>query len=576
MAITAVALGPEYRTEALRRLADEHFDVLVIGAGVVGAGAALDAASRGLKVALVEARDFASGTSSRSSKLVHGGLRYLKQLNFHLVFEALRERKLILERLCPHLARPVEFIYPLERPLWDRAYVGAGVGVYDVLGAGRGVPHHLRHLSKKATLRSFRSGKPGTIKGGIAFYEGQLDDARHTMMIARTAADYGAAVVSSCRVTSFLRDGTGRDAAVVGAVARDLESGTEIRIRATATINAAGVWTDDIQEMIGGTGQFRVRASKGVHVLVPRDRIDSDTGLITETEKSLLFIIPCPWSDDFWILGTTDTTWDLDRAHPAASRQDIDYILDQANKLLGRPLTRDDVVGVYAGLRPLLAGESDETSKLSREHACVSPVPGLVIIAGGKYTTYRVMAKDAVDLAAKALDKPVPGCLTDRVPLVGAAGYEALVTTREALAARSGLGVDRIDHLLGRYGSAVREVLDLVAEHPELGEPLEHAPRYLKVEAYYGVSHEGALHLDDLLARRLRVSVDTWDRGVEVAREVADLVAPLLGWDAAAVEREVEHYRARVAAERDSQDQLDDRTADSARLGAPEVRAGAG
>jgi glycerol-3-phosphate dehydrogenase len=575
MAITAVALGPEYRTEALRRLADEHFDVLVIGAGVVGAGAALDAASRGLKVALVEARDFASGTSSRSSKLVHGGLRYLKQLNFHLVFEALRERKLILERLCPHLARPVEFIYPLERPVWDRAYVGAGVGVYDVLGAGRGVPHHLRHLSKKATLRSFRSGKAGAIKGGIAFYEGQLDDARHTMMIARTAADYGAAVVSSCRVTSFLRDDS-RDGAVAGAVARDLESGREVRIRATATVNAAGVWTDEIQDMIGGTGQFRVRASKGVHVLVPRDRIDSDTGLITETEKSLLFVIPCPWSDDFWIIGTTDTTWDLDRAHPAASRQDIDYILDQANKLLDRPLTRDDVIGVYAGLRPLLAGESDETSKLSREHACVSPVPGLVIIAGGKYTTYRVMAKDAVDLAAKALDRPVPPCLTDRVPLVGAAGYEALVNTREVLAARSGLGVDRIDHLLGRYGSAVREVLDLVAERPELGEPLEHAPRYLKVEAYYGVSHEGALHLDDLLARRLRVSVDTWDRGVDVAHEVAEIVAPVLGWDGATVEREVEHYRARVEAERDSQQQLDDRTADSARLGAPEVRAGAG
>ena len=202
MTITATALAPDFRVEALRRLADEQFDVLVIGAGVVGAGAALDAASRGLSVALVEARDFASGTSSRSSKLVHGGLRYLKQLNFHLVFEALRERKLILERLCPHLARPVEFIYPLEKPVWDRAYVGAGVGVYDVLGAGRGVPHHLRHLSKRATLSSFRSGKPGAIKGGIAFYEGQLDDARHTMMIARTAADYGVAVASSVRVTA--------------------------------------------------------------------------------------------------------------------------------------------------------------------------------------------------------------------------------------------------------------------------------------------------------------------------------------------------------------------------------------
>jgi glycerol-3-phosphate dehydrogenase len=565
-------LSPEGRAAALRRMADEQFDVLVIGAGVVGAGAALDAASRGLKVALVEARDFGSGTSSRSSKLVHGGLRYLKQLNFHLVFEALRERKLILETLCPHLARPVAFIYPLEKPLWDRAYVGAGIGVYDVLGAGRGVPSHLKHLSQKATLKSFRSGKPGAIKGGILFYEGQLDDARHTMMIARTAADYGAAVASSTRVTGLLRDGD----AVIGVAARDLESGEELRIRATVTINAAGVWTDEIQDMIGGKGQFRVRASKGVHVLVPRDRIDSDTGLITETEKSLLFIIPCPWSDEFWIIGTTDTAWDLDLAHPAASRPDIDYILAHANALLDKPLTRDDVIGVYAGLRPLLAGESDETSKLSREHACVSPVPGLVIVAGGKYTTYRVMADDAVNLAAKALTRPVPSCLTDKVPLVGAAGYQALVNTKESLADRSGLPVERIEHLLGRYGSAIREVLDIVAEHPELGEPLEHAPRYLKVEAYYAVSHEGALHLDDILARRLRVSVDTWDRGVDVAAEVAGIVAPVLGWDEATIAREVEHYRVRVAAERDSQEQLDDRTADSARLGAPEVRVGVG
>ena len=570
MATTARALSPKYRVEAVGRLADEQFDILVIGAGVVGAGAALDAASRGLKVALVEARDFASGTSSRSSKLVHGGLRYLKQLNFALVFEALRERKLILERLCPHLARPVAFIYPLEKPVWDRAYVGAGVGVYDVLGAGRGVPSHLKHLSKRETLRSFRSGKPGGIKGGIKFYEGQLDDARHTMMIARTAADYGAVVASSVRVTSFLRDGE----TVVGAVVRDLESGQEIRIRAKATINAAGVWTDEIQDMIGGKGQFRVRASKGVHVLVPRDRIDSDTGLITETPTSLLFIIPCPWSDDFWILGTTDTKWDLDLAHPAASRADIDYILEQANKLLAKPLTRDDVVGVYAGLRPLLAGESDQTSKLSREHACVSPVAGLVIVAGGKYTTYRVMAEDGVDLAVKVLDRPVSPSITDRVPLVGAAGYEALVNTADVLAAQSGLPVDRIQHLLGRYGSAIREVLDLVADDPALGRPLSHAPRYLRVEAHYAASHEGALHLDDILARRLRVSIDTWDRGVDVANEVAEIVAPVLGWDEAAISREVEHYRKRVAAERDSQDQLDDRTADSARLGAPEVRVG--
>ncbi|MET3804966.1 glycerol-3-phosphate dehydrogenase [Nakamurella sp. UYEF19] len=571
MSFLSTALSPENRQDALNQMANTQFDVLVIGGGVVGAGAALDAASRGLKVALVEARDLASGTSSRSSKLVHGGLRYLKQLNFSLVFEALRERKLILETLCPHLAHPVKFIYPLERFAWDRAYVGTGVGVYDILGAGRGVPSHLKHLSKKKTLQSFRGGKIGGIKGGIMFYEGQLDDARHTMMISRTAASYDALVATSARVTSFLRDGQ----RVIGAIVRDLESGREIEVKATTTVNAAGVWTDDIQQMVGGKGQFKVTASKGVHVIIPRDRIDSDTGLITETEKSLLFIIPCPWSDDFWVIGTTDTPWNLDLAHPAASRSDIDYILAQANRLLEKPLTRDDVVGVYAGLRPLLAGEEDQTSKLSREHAVVSPVPGLVIVAGGKYTTYRVMAEDAVDAAVEQLPGKIGKSITDKVPLIGADGYQALANNQDKLAVEVGLDEPRVKHLLGRYGSLIREVVALIAATPSLGDPLDSAPKYLKVEAVYAVSHEGALHLDDILARRTRISVDTWDRGDAAAQEVAELVAPLLGWDDAAVANEVEHYRARVKAEIESQRMPDDQTADAARMGAPEVRVGA-
>ncbi|HEY5879598.1 MAG TPA: glycerol-3-phosphate dehydrogenase/oxidase [Nakamurella sp.] len=572
MTVQPSALSPQSRTQVLEDLGSKQFDVLVVGAGVVGAGAALDAASRGLSVALVEARDLAAGTSSRSSKLVHGGLRYLKQLNFSLVFEALRERSLILKTLCPHLARPVEFIYPLERKGIDRGYVGLGVGVYDVLGAGKGVPSHHKHLSKRKTLEMFPDGKKGHIQGAIKFYEGQLDDARHTMMLARTAAAYGAHVATSARVVDLIRSGD----RVVGATVRDLESGREIQVKARTVVNATGVWTDEIQEMVGGKGSFRVQASKGVHIVVPRDRIRSETGLITETEKSLLFIIPCPWSEDFWVIGTTDTPWDLDLAHPAASRSDIDYILDHANTLLEKPLTRDDVVGVYAGLRPLLAGESDQTSKLSREHACVSPVPGLVIVAGGKYTTYRVMAKDAVDEAAKQLPGKVEKSCTERVPLVGADGYQALWNTRARVAERTGLDLARVEHLLGRYGSAISDLIDLIDGDQTLSEPLATAPTYLKAEAVYAVSHEGALHLDDILARRTRVSIDTWDRGDAAAQEVADLVAPLLGWEAATIKHEVDYYRTRVAAERESQEQLDDLTADAARLGAPDVRAGAG
>lgn len=551
------------RSAALTDMATDELDVLVIGGGVVGAGAALDAATRGLRVGLVEARDYASGTSSRSSKLIHGGLRYLEQLDFGLVREALRERSLILNHLAPHLARPVPFLYPLRRRMWERVYVGSGILLYDTMGGRHGVPTH-RHLSRKRALEEFPSLRDDALVGAIQYHDGQVDDARYAMTLVRTAAHYGARCANSARVTGFLRDGD----RVVGVVVRDLETGTHHDVRAKRVINAAGVWTDEIQSLVGGPGGFNVRASKGVHLLVPRARIEARTGIISRTEKSVLFIIP--W-DRHWIIGTTDTDWNLDLAHPAASRSDIDYLLEHANALLAEPLTHDDVVGVYAGLRPLLAGESDATSKLSREHAVVNPVPGLVIVAGGKYTTYRVMAKDAVDVAVDDLPE-VPESCTQRVPLVGAEGFAATWNRRDALARQAGLDPVRVEHLLRRYGSLVTELLALIEERPELGEPLAGADAYLGVEAWYAASAEGAVHLDDILTRRTRISIDTRDRGQAAAREVAELVAPLLGWDETGISREVEHYRSRVAAELDSQRQPDDRTADAARLGAADVR----
>ncbi len=565
MFTTTAPLSPASRAEALDRLAAEELDVLVIGGGVTGAGAALDAVTRGLKVGLVEARDYAAGTSSRSTKLFHGGLRYLEQLNFSLVFEALKERSLVLNRLAPHLAKPVAFIYPLRKPVWDRLYAGLGIGVYDVMGAGRGVPSHLRHLGRRKTLEAFPSANREALRGSIEFYEGQVDDARHTMMIARTAALYGAAVVNSTRVIGFLRESD----RVAGVRVRDMESGRELEIRAKQTINATGVWIAELQEMLGGRAPFTVRASKGVHLVVPRNRINARAGLITRTEKSLLFIVP--WGAH-WILGTTDTDWQLDRAHPAASQADIDYILGHANALLADPLTREDVVGVYAGLRPLLSGESDSTSTLSREHAVASPVRGLTMVAGGKYTTYRVMAADAVDAVVRELPQKVPASCTEDVPLIGAEGYHGLWNSRELIAEQTGLRLGQVEHLLNRYGSLLPELLQLISDRPDLAEPLAGAEDYLRVEAVYAASHEGALHLDDLLARRTRISIETWDRGLSVAPVVADLVAPVLGWNEADVAREVEHYRLRVAAERESQHQPDDLSADAARLGAPDVR----
>lgn len=564
MPTTTKPFSPQGRAQTMNRLAEAELDILVIGGGVTGAGCALDAVTRGLTVGLVEARDYAAGTSSRSSKLFHGGLRYLEQFNFSLVFEALQERSLALNTLCPHLAKPVPFLYPLQKRI-DRGYAGLGIGVYDAIGAGRGVPGHHKHLSRRKTLESFPSGKRAALRGAIRFYEGRVDDARHTMTLARTAAHYGALCVNSTRVTDFIREGD----RVAGVEVTDLETGNHFQIRAREVINAAGVWTDEIQAMVGGRGQFQVRASKGVHLVIPGNRINSATGVITRTEKSLLFIIP--WGSH-WIIGTTDTDWNLDLAHPAASQSDIDYLLGHANSLLEDPLTRDDVVGVYAGLRPLLAGESDSTSKLSREHAVASPVRGLTVIAGGKYTTYRVMAKDAVNAAVHGLQRNVPPSCTDRVPLLGAEGYEAAFNARHHLAERSGLRLSVIEHLLGRYGTRINEMLDLIAEQPHLGEPLDSAPEYLKAEICYAASHEGAVHMDDILTRRTRISIEVPDRGEAAAAEAAELVAPILDWDTDTIAKEVDRYRLRVKAEIDSQQQPDDRTADAARLGAPDLR----
>jgi glycerol-3-phosphate dehydrogenase len=566
--MSAVALSPAARERALTALSDgTEFDVIVVGGGVVGAGCALDAVTRGLSVGLIEARDWASGTSSRSSKLIHGGLRYLEMLDFGLVREALQERGLLIQRLAPHLVRPVPFLYPLKHRGWERVYAGAGVLLYDTLGVAsgraRGLPHH-RHLTRRAALRACPSLRPDALIGALQYHDAQVDDARFTTYLVRTAVGYGAHAVSRAGVVGFLRQG-GR---VTGVRIRDLEGDRVLQVPARQVINATGVWTDDTQGLVGERGQFHVRASKGVHLVVPRDRIQSSTGLILRTATSVLFVIP--WGRH-WIIGTTDTDWKLDKAHPAASRRDIDYLLDQVNRVLVTPITREDVQGVYAGLRPLLSGESESTSKLSREHVVASPAPGLVVVAGGKYTTYRVMAADAVDAAVHGLGGGLPASCTADVPLAGAEGFAARWNQRAALARAHGLHVARVEHLLGRYGTLADEVFDLIDRDPALGEPLDGADEYLRAEMVYAVTHEGARHLEDVLTRRTRISIETFDRGVTAARPAAELMATVLDWDADRVDHEVTHYLARVRAERASQEQDDDKTADAARLGAPDV-----
>ena len=584
MASQSSALGPAARTGALSGLAatssqsgeHEPLDVLVVGGGIVGTGAALDAVSRGLSVGLLEQRDLASGTSSRSSKLVHGGLRYLEMFDFGLVREALEERGLLLTRLAPHLVRPVPFLYPLHRTI-ERSYVGAGLALYDALAmAGKyemGVPRH-RHLFRKQVARIAPDLRTDRLTGAVRYYDCQVDDARLVVTLARTAAHHGALVATRTRVTGFLREGPG----VVGVTATDLESGAELEVRARVVVNATGVWTDDVEALLGGPPSLDVEASKGIHLVVPRDRIRSECGFITRTEKSVLFVIP--WGRH-WIIGTTDTAWGLDLAHPAASRSDIEYLLEHVNKLLVVPLDHRDVEGVYAGLRPLLAGKPGRgvgsggegevaTTKVSREHTVVSPVPGLVMIAGGKLTTYRVMARDAIDLAVKYWSGVAPS-QTERVALLGADGFLTRTNQRVSLSRRSGLEVGRIDHLLGRYGGLVDDLLELVSTRPELGAPLPGAEDYLSAEIVYAVTHEAARHLDDVLARRTRISIETFDRGTLAVTAAADLMAAELGWDQARRDDEVDHYLRRVEAERQSQEKLTDQEADEARVSAPDI-----
>lgn len=535
---------------------------MVIGGGVTGTGAALDATTRGLRVALVEQRDYASGTSSRSSKLFHGGLRYLEQLDFKLVREALRERNLMLRTLCPHMTRPVSFLYPLEHRFWERPYVGAGVLLYDLMAktAGSPLPWH-RHLSRRQVARIAPAIDSTKTHGAVIYWDAMVDDARHTMTLARTAATHGATLATSTRVVGFGSEG-GR---VRSVEAVDLETGRTLEIATRCVINAAGVWSDDIHELCGDTGQD-VKASKGIHLVVPRESIEADTGIILRTRVSVLFVIP--WGEH-WVVGTTDTPWTLGRAHPAASRSDIDYLLRWVNTVLSRPLKHEDIVGVYAGLRPLLAGESEETSKLSREHAVIDRGYGLITITGGKYTTYRVMARDAVDATAEYLDAPLPPSRTNRIPLVGTGGVDDVrAHPPETIPA------EHLERLLTRYGSRLLDLAESIEADPSLGEPLTTDASYLKAEILYAATHEGALHLDDVLTRRTRISVETRHRGVAIAETTAAIVGGVLGWDEQTVAREVEHYHARVDAELDSQRQPDDRTADAARMGAADVRTG--
>jgi glycerol-3-phosphate dehydrogenase len=567
MSMAAPVLSAKTREEHLARMGSgEPLDVLVIGGGVTGAGIALDAATRGLSVGIVEAQDWASGTSSRSSKLVHGGLRYLYQLDFPLVAESLRERGLLLTTTAPHLVKAQPFLWPLKTPVVERAYSAVGVGMYDAMAqwAHRGSVPVQRHHTRRGSLRLAPAIRPDALTGSIVYYDARVDDARLVVTLVRTAARYGALAANRTQVIGLSKDASGR---VNGADLRDLESGADIHVAAHSVINATGVWTEKSQALAGTGGGLKVLASKGIHIVVPKDRIDSTVGIFLRTEKSVLFIIP--WKR-YWVIGTTDTAYHEDRRDPVADAADIDYVLDHANSVLARPLTRDDVVGTFAGLRPLLQpgtldGDESKSTKVSREHTVTEAAPGLTVIAGGKLTSYRQMAEDAVDFTLGERRAHATPSVTAETPLEGADGYHALWSRRRAIAAQSGLSVDHVEDLLDRYGSDVSVILDSIGERPDLAGELAGAPEYLRAEIAFGVTHEGALHLEDLLARRTRLTYEHRDRGLAVAEEAAELAGELLGWDTKRKDAELAAYRARCEAETRAQDIQDEKEAQRVR-----------
>ncbi|GAA3052228.1 MULTISPECIES: glycerol-3-phosphate dehydrogenase/oxidase [Actinomycetes] len=572
----AEPLSTETRREALEAMAgtspEDPLDVLVVGGGVVGAAAAFDAATRGLRVGLVELQDLAQGTSSRSSKLVHGGLRYLQMLDFKLVSEALRERDLLLKHTAPHLVRALPFVFPFEKRVLDRAFIGSGVSLYDAMsmrpGEKRPVPFH-RHLSRARLRQRFPGLDHDKFIGALEYYDAQVDDARLVMTLARSAHSLGALVATRTEVIEYLRAGAAdtadaeaaaaEDAPVQGVAVRDRETGERLEIHARETVLAAGVWTGRQQEAAEVPSGLKVLASKGIHITVPKDRISADdhVGVITQTEKSVLFIIPM---GRYWSIGTTDTAWHEDIDTPAPTAEDIDYVLEHANAVLESDLSRDDVIGTWAGLRPLLQPvETDESksSKVSREHTVMRLAPGLSAVAGGKLTTYRVMAEDVITFALG--DRQVHReSLTHAMPLLGGQGYSEWEARAPEIGQTHGWSDETVDRLLNRYGSLLPELLALVEEDPALGEEAPGTGGHLRVEFLYAARAEGALHLEDLLERRTRVFHEVPDRGLGAMDAVIEIVAPALGWDEAAVAREKQAFtqvvEAHLAAERTTSD----------------------
>ena len=522
----------EDRRRDLGALVDRPLDVLVVGGGIVGSGAALDAATRGLRVGLVERDDIAVGTSSRSSRLIHGGLRYLEQYRFGLVREALTERSRILH-LAPHLVTIEPLLFPLfGLPVATRVFYQAGMTLYDVLGARKDGGWH-RHLSVPEVLAHTPAMRREHLRGGLLFHDGVEDDARYALAVARSAREDGATIVTRATAESLVEDG-GR---VAGARIRDGLTGDEHDIRARVVVDATGVWGADPSAPLSG-GSTRLLPSRGAHLVVPRARIPSDIGLTIRVPGKVVFLVPWP---HFWLVGTTDAPYSGPIDRPTAGTDEVDELLAAVNHVLDIGLRREDVVGTYAGLRPLIAPSDGSTITASREHRVVVEGNGLVRVSGGKYTTYRLMAEQTIDAALGVLGEQAasrPTRTTTR-RLVGAADRPEL--DRIAADLGTSLEPEVAARLVARHGTEAPDVVALGHEAGLLGRLVD-GEDHLEAEVAWAARHELALSIDDVLARRMRIVHELPDRAASIAPRVAAILGAELGWDEARQAAEVDRF----------------------------------
>jgi glycerol-3-phosphate dehydrogenase len=526
------------RRADLDALAAGPWDVVIVGGGIVGAGALLDAVSRGLRAALVEQDDIAAGTSSRSSRLIHGGLRYLEQLRFGLVREALAERRRLLS-LAPHLVRIEPLLFPIYGiPFASKAFYDAGLTLYDVLGARHDGGWHGR-LSRDATLELAPTLRREGLRGGLLYHDGVEDDARYTLAVARTAMAAGAIAVTRVRATGLR---TGASGAIEALKVTDLVGGSGFEVPTRSIVDATGVWAAEPDPPFRG-GSMRILPSRGAHLVVRRDRIPNQTGLTIRVPGKVVFLVPWP---DHWLIGTTDAPYEGPLARPSAAGWEIDRLLDTVNATMAVDLTRDDVVGTYAGLRPLIAPSDGSTVKASREHRVTVESSGVVRIGGGKYTTYRVMARDVIDaVLGRGGARTRPSDTAER-RLVGAADATELARIAAEIAtvpAVHVLGTGVATRLVDRHGTDAPAVVALGGEL-DLLRPLVPGRPILEAEVAWAARHELALSLDDVLSRRTRLAQELPDRGAAIAPRVAVILGSELGWPESRRGSEVDAYLA--------------------------------